>query len=91
MPLELGSALSIEREPVEDPEIRVQLLEAIYLIALQVQHAQNASLSNQFYTFQPYSFLNKDKHKNVSASTLSGSWKEGVVVSQWNPNTPSRL
>lgn len=86
MPLELGSALSIEREPVEDPEIRVQLLEAIYLIALQVQHAQNASLSNQFYTF-----LNKDKHKNVSASTLSGSWKEGVVVSQWNPNTPSRL
>ncbi|PKI36834.1 protein HGH1 homolog [Punica granatum] len=35
MPLELGAALSIEREPVNDPEIRVQTLEAIYLIALQ--------------------------------------------------------
>ncbi|KAF8390218.1 hypothetical protein HHK36_024741 [Tetracentron sinense] len=35
MPLELGSALSIEREPVNDPEIRVQTLEAIYLISLQ--------------------------------------------------------
>lgn len=36
MPLELGSALSIEREPVTDTEIRVQALEAIYLIILQV-------------------------------------------------------
>ncbi|KAI3696407.1 hypothetical protein L1987_79421 [Smallanthus sonchifolius] len=35
MPLELGSALSIEREPVTDPEIRIQALEAIYLITLQ--------------------------------------------------------
>ncbi|XP_076928635.1 uncharacterized protein LOC143592648 [Bidens hawaiensis] len=34
-PLELGSALSIEREPVTDPEIRIQVLEAIYLITLQ--------------------------------------------------------
>lgn len=37
MPLELGSALSIEREPVDDPEVRAQALEAIYLIALQVK------------------------------------------------------
>lgn len=36
MPLELGCALSIEREPVDDPDIRIQALEAIYLIALQV-------------------------------------------------------
>nr|DAD34857.1 TPA_asm: hypothetical protein HUJ06_005497 [Nelumbo nucifera] len=35
MPLELGSALSIEREAVDDPDLRVQALEAIYLIALQ--------------------------------------------------------
>ncbi|XP_042496100.1 protein HGH1 homolog [Macadamia integrifolia] len=35
MPLELGSALSIDREPVDDPEIRTQALEAIYLISLQ--------------------------------------------------------
>lgn len=35
MPLELGNALSHEREPVDDPEIRKQALEAIYLIALQ--------------------------------------------------------
>ncbi|MED6180255.1 hypothetical protein PIB30_008755 [Stylosanthes scabra] len=35
MPLELGTALSIEREPVTDPEIRTQALEAIYLISLQ--------------------------------------------------------
>ncbi|KAK7362282.1 hypothetical protein VNO77_04392 [Canavalia gladiata] len=35
MPLELGTALSIEREPVNDPEIRIQVLEAIYLISLQ--------------------------------------------------------
>ncbi|KAI4314168.1 hypothetical protein L6164_027103 [Bauhinia variegata] len=35
MPLELGTALSIEREPVDDPEIRIQALEAIYLIVLQ--------------------------------------------------------
>ncbi|XP_057949205.1 uncharacterized protein LOC131144523 [Malania oleifera] len=35
MPLELGSALSIEREAISDPEIRTQALEAIYLIALQ--------------------------------------------------------
>ncbi|KAL8550317.1 hypothetical protein ACS0TY_008950 [Phlomoides rotata] len=35
MPLELRSALSIEREAVTDPEIRVQALDAIYLLALQ--------------------------------------------------------
>ncbi|KAL5553827.1 hypothetical protein UlMin_041228 [Ulmus minor] len=35
MPLELSSVLSIEREAVVDPEIRVQALEAIYLIVLQ--------------------------------------------------------
>uniref|UniRef100_A0A803P9S8 Protein HGH1 homolog n=1 Tax=Cannabis sativa TaxID=3483 RepID=A0A803P9S8_CANSA len=35
MPLELGSVLSIEREPVVDPDIRIQSLEAIYLISLQ--------------------------------------------------------
>ncbi|KAK6133672.1 hypothetical protein DH2020_032582 [Rehmannia glutinosa] len=35
MPLELGSALSIERETVTDPEIRAQVLDAIYLIVLQ--------------------------------------------------------
>ncbi|QCD82485.1 protein HGH1 homolog [Vigna unguiculata] len=35
MPLELGTALSIDREPVNDPEIRIQALEAIYLIILQ--------------------------------------------------------
>ncbi|XP_010926545.2 uncharacterized protein [Elaeis guineensis] len=35
MPLELGNALSHEREPVNDPEIRKQALEAIYLISLQ--------------------------------------------------------
>lgn len=36
MPPELGSALAIEREPVTDADIRVQTLEAIYLIILQV-------------------------------------------------------
>ncbi|XP_063943937.1 uncharacterized protein LOC108206168 isoform X2 [Daucus carota subsp. sativus] len=35
MPLELGSTLLIERESVDDPEIRVEALEAIYLIAVQ--------------------------------------------------------
>ncbi|EXB43459.1 hypothetical protein L484_006521 [Morus notabilis] len=35
MPLELGTVLSIERETVVDPEIRIQALEAIYLISLQ--------------------------------------------------------
>lgn len=39
MPLELASALSIERESISDPEIRVQTLEAIYLIILQVRQA----------------------------------------------------
>ncbi|XP_047964248.1 protein HGH1 homolog [Salvia hispanica] len=35
MPPELGSALSIEREAVDDPEICVQALDAIYLLVLQ--------------------------------------------------------
>ncbi|KAJ0256969.1 Protein HGH1 [Hirschfeldia incana] len=35
MPPELGSALAIEREPVTDADIRVQTLEAIYLIILE--------------------------------------------------------
>uniref|UniRef100_A0A7N0UJU1 Protein HGH1 homolog n=1 Tax=Kalanchoe fedtschenkoi TaxID=63787 RepID=A0A7N0UJU1_KALFE len=35
MPLELGTALSIEREAEDDPEIRTQTLEAIYMILLQ--------------------------------------------------------
>lgn len=39
MPLELRSALSIEHEAVTDPEIRVQALEAIYLITLQVTNS----------------------------------------------------
>lgn len=37
IPLELASALRIEREPVDDPEIRIQALESIYLITLQVR------------------------------------------------------
>lgn len=36
MPLELATPLSIEREALDDPEIRIQALEAIYLISLQV-------------------------------------------------------
>lgn len=43
MPPELASALSIEREPISDPEIRVQTLEAIYLIVLQVRQASLTS------------------------------------------------
>ncbi|CAK9183753.1 unnamed protein product [Ilex paraguariensis] len=39
MPLELSSTLSIEREPVSDPENRIQALEAIYLLTLQVKFA----------------------------------------------------
>ncbi|MQL78949.1 hypothetical protein Taro_011396 [Colocasia esculenta] len=35
MPPELANALSHERQPVDDPEIRTQALEAIYLICLQ--------------------------------------------------------
>ncbi|PWA91686.1 protein HGH1 [Artemisia annua] len=35
MPLELRSALSLEREPVTVPEICIQALEAIYLITFQ--------------------------------------------------------
>ncbi|XP_020104292.1 protein HGH1 homolog [Ananas comosus] len=35
MPLELANALSHERETADDPEIRQQALEAIYLISLQ--------------------------------------------------------
>ncbi|KAJ0674230.1 putative protein HGH1, armadillo-like helical, protein Hgh1 [Helianthus annuus] len=50
MPLELGSALSIEREPVTDPEIRTQALEAIYLIILQVISITNSFLFNYVVT-----------------------------------------
>ncbi|KAG9451274.1 hypothetical protein H6P81_011239 [Aristolochia fimbriata] len=35
MPLELANALSHEREAVDDPEIRVQTLESLYLICVQ--------------------------------------------------------
>ncbi|KAB5512708.1 hypothetical protein DKX38_029736 [Salix brachista] len=35
MPLELGNVLSFEREPWNDPEIRVEALESIYLITVQ--------------------------------------------------------
>ncbi|CAN1357282.1 Protein HGH1 homolog [Linum perenne] len=35
MPPELSSALSIEREPWDDPDIRVQALEAIYFVIMQ--------------------------------------------------------
>ncbi|XP_073130700.1 uncharacterized protein [Henckelia pumila] len=35
MPPELGSALSIERETVANPDIRVQALDSIYLLVLQ--------------------------------------------------------
>ncbi|CAA0823864.1 ARM repeat superfamily protein [Striga hermonthica] len=35
MPLELASALSIQRETVTDPEIRIQALDSIYLLVLQ--------------------------------------------------------
>ncbi|KAK3003637.1 hypothetical protein RJ639_019636 [Escallonia herrerae] len=35
MPLEIGSVLLIDREVVDDPDIRVQALEAIYMLTLQ--------------------------------------------------------
>lgn len=46
MPLELGTALSIEREAVTDAEIRIKALESIYLIVLQVIVSK--------YMFEPY-------------------------------------
>ncbi|CAI0448099.1 unnamed protein product [Linum tenue] len=41
MPPELASALSFEREPWDDPGIRVQALEAIYLVILQEAGLRN--------------------------------------------------
>jgi len=35
MPLELGNALSHERESVDVPELRIEALDSIYLICLQ--------------------------------------------------------
>lgn len=37
MPLELGNALSHERESVDVPELRIEALDSIYLICLQVR------------------------------------------------------
>lgn len=36
MPPALGSALLVERKAVDDPEFQLDVLEAVYLIALQV-------------------------------------------------------
>lgn len=55
MPLELGTALSIEREQVNDPEIRVQALEAIYLILLQVKNkTKNSPVIRVFISSVPF-------------------------------------
>lgn len=51
MPLELANALSHERETVDDPEIRQQALEAIYLISLQV-NPYEVNVAN--FLFQHY-------------------------------------
>jgi hypothetical protein len=59
MPLELSSALSHEREAVDDSEIRQQALEAIYMIVLQVIftfHGSDSWFILHAY-FQLYSIL----------------------------------
>lgn len=67
MPLELGTALSIEREQIDDPEIRVHALEAIYMIILQVSENSISFEFNEMpfllklKTFYLFNYLNKQK------------------------------
>lgn len=80
MPPELGNALSIEREAVNEPEIRAQLLDAIYLLVLQV-NLESACL---FEGIIPISFHN-------ILLLLLGSWEESFLVCEWSSNPTSRV
>ena len=66
MPLELGTALSIEREQIDDPEIRVQALEAIYMIILQVKEMNTFLLEYLSFCLSSYC-------ENLKGSMLLGS------------------
>lgn len=85
MPLELGSALSIEREPLKDPEIRVQTLEAIYLISLQVKIQILEVLIFFFFPLLVKSsaefiyIINNQASKSV-INNFSSTWKRSHVL-----------
>ncbi|PPR95251.1 hypothetical protein GOBAR_AA25426 [Gossypium barbadense] len=101
MPLELGSALSIDREPVKDPEIRVQALEAIYLIALQFIKIQNfspgylgflnASSTLGFFTLYEFVFISVKgiacMHHKIFCSSLQEAGRRAL----WSVNGPRIL
>nr|AAU93585.2 hypothetical protein SDM1_52t00011 [Solanum demissum] len=72
MPLELASALSIEREPVTDPEIRVQVLEAIYLLILQ-EAGRRAFWSVNGPRILQVGYADEDDPKAMEAYERAGS------------------
>ncbi|KAG5604122.1 hypothetical protein H5410_025614 [Solanum commersonii] len=72
MPLELASALSIEREPVTDPEIRVQALEAIYLLILQ-EAGRRAFWSVNGPRILQVGYADEDDPKAMEAYERAGS------------------
>lgn len=72
MPPELGNALSHEREEVDDPEIRVQALEAIYLIALQ-EAGQSALWSINAPRILEVGYEDEEDPKVMEAYELIGS------------------
>ncbi|KAG8475653.1 hypothetical protein CXB51_032628 [Gossypium anomalum] len=101
MPLELGSALSIDRERVKDPEIRVQALEAIYLIALQFLKIQNfgpgylgflnASSTLGLFTLYEFGFISVKgiacMHDKIFCSSLQEAGRRAL----WSVNGPRIL
>nr|XP_009385640.1 PREDICTED: protein HGH1 homolog isoform X2 [Musa acuminata subsp. malaccensis] len=72
MPLELGNALSHEREPVDDPEIRKQSLEALYLISLQ-EAGRRALWSVNGPRILQVGYEDEDDPKVMEAYELIGS------------------
>ncbi|XP_055810083.1 uncharacterized protein LOC129880178 [Solanum dulcamara] len=72
MPLELASALSIEREHITDPEIRVQALEAIYLLILQ-EAGRRAFWSVNGPRILQVGYADEDDPKAMEAYERAGS------------------
>lgn len=94
MPLELGTVLSIEREPVLDPEIRVQALETIYLISLQVK-SQSMISTLVLCVSNKYKYKAEVLYVLITSmlifSPITGGGPKSLLVHQWTENCASGL
>jgi hypothetical protein len=73
MPAELATPLSFERDAEEDPQVRIEAADALYLIALQVLFFPIFRMNFRFFSTSP----------NRSSLSIFYTVISGILSSNW--------